>query len=124
MEGELKEKPERSFSEERMKVYNTSLAIVRARPRSKKKDRIALAEITKASGLEKSVVANALKWLNRKDLAYTKDGKDGWFVNYVQPRRMANFCWKHGIFKVVEGRGKNRKVLCPICERSKKRRRL
>jgi len=118
--AKLKKEPKRDFAAEKEKVYSTCLAIVRARPRREKKNRIPLSEIVKASGLSKAVVANSLKWLKRKALVSTEEGKDGWLVQYVPPKKIANFCWRHGIFKEAKGRGKKRQVLCPKCERSRK----
>jgi len=110
-------KVERNFAAEKEKVYVTGLQLIKARRGKAKKDPLSLVEITEASGLPKTAVANALKWLKRKELADTAE-VSGWFMLSMHPKRVENFCWKHGVFKEVSGRGKKRRVFCPICDRA------
>ena len=109
---------ERDFAAEKEKVYVTCAEIVADRSRKEKKDRLPLSVITAASGLPKSAVANALKWLKRKGLITSGAEQEGWFLVSVHPKKIEKFCWAHGIFKDVVGRGKTKRLICPICDRA------
>jgi len=113
-------KKKRDYIEEKKRAYDACVEIVEGRKGKAKKEAIQIAEIRDVSGLDVQQAANAMKWLKRKGLADTIDGKDGWRLIKLHSRDYQKYCWVHGLVMVVEGRGSKKRVYCPICERSSK----
>ena len=108
----------RNFVEEKKTAYDACVAIMGDRKGKAKKEPIQIEEIRNLSGLDVPQAANAMKWLKRKGLANTIDGRDGWKLDKMHSRDYKKYCWKHGLVMVSEGRGKKQRVFCQICERS------
>jgi len=111
----------RDYADEKKAVYDAMVSIKAARPKKEKSKRMQMSEIREASGLPVGPTANAVKWLGRKGMAHTEDGRDGWFLDRLNPKHYERYCWKHGIVKEIVGKGKNKRYICPMCERNPER---